>query len=191
MRDLFKMVLATVVALGIASSLKVGTAQAGEYDEVAQIVVNEKIKPWLNNPAVIAAVKAQNEANAGLTQADIDALDLKWRSGDEALISGVLNNELSVYLQGIRDQGEGLYTEIFVMDNKGLNVGQSDKTSDYWQGDEAKWTEVYPAGADVIHLSDVEEDESSQTFQMQISLPIVDGSEVIGAVTVGVNADML
>lgn len=191
MRDFFKMVLATVVALGIASSLKVGTAQAGEYDEAAQIVANEKIKPWLNNPAVIAAVKAQNEANAGLTQADIDALDLKWRGGDETLISGVLNNELSVYLQGIRDQGEGLYTEIFVMDNKGLNVGQSDKTSDYWQGDEAKWTEVYPVGADAIHISDVEEDESSQTFQMQISLPVVDGGEVIGAVTVGVNADML
>jgi hypothetical protein len=42
-----------------------------------------------------------------------------------------------------------------------------------------------------MHLSDVEEDESSQTFQMQISIPVVDGGTVIGAVTVGVNAEML
>jgi hypothetical protein len=79
------------------------------------------------------------------------------------------------------------------MDNKGLNVGQSGITSDYWQGDEAKWQKTYGKGPDAILIDDVEFDESSQTFQSQVSLPVVDSisGEVIGAVTVGVNMDLL
>jgi uncharacterized phage infection (PIP) family protein YhgE len=38
-----------------------------------------------------------------------------------------------------------------VKDNKGLNVGQSDVTSDYWQGDEAKWKKSYKMGAGAVH----------------------------------------
>src|SRR3546814_1455058 len=77
------------------------------------------------------------------------------------------------------------------MDNRGLNVGQSDVTSDYWQGDEAKWQKSYQGGADAIFVDEVEMDESTQTFQSQVSMPIVDPAtgEVIGAITVGVNVD--
>lgn len=181
--------------LSVASALAIlvssTAAFAGDYDAKAKALADTTIKAWLNNPVVINAVKASNDKHASLTQADIDALDKQWRADDADLINGVMDNELSTYLKGIEADGAGMYTEIFVMDNKGLNVGQSVKTSDYWQGDEAKWQETYLKGADSIHLSDVEEDESSQTFQMQISLPVVDGSDVIGAVTVGVNAENL
>ena len=86
-----------------------------------------------------------------------------------------------------------MVTEIFVMDNKGLNVGQSDVTSDYWQGDEAKWQKTFLAGADAVFIDAVEFDESTQTFQSQLSLPVVDpqSGDVIGAVTIGVNVDTL
>lgn len=166
-------------------------ASAGDYDEQARALANDKIKSWINNSTVIDAIKTQNAAHAGLTQTDIDALDQKWRSGDTDMVDGVLNNGVSEYLGTVKNDSEGLYTEIFVMDNKGLNVGQSDKTSDYWQGDEAKWQKTYLVGAQAIHISDIEEDESSQIFQIQISAPIVDDGNVIGAVTVGVNAEML
>ena len=79
------------------------------------------------------------------------------------------------------------------MDGKGLNVGQSDVTSDYWQGDEDKWQKTFLAGAGAVHVSEVEFDESSQTYQSQFSMPIVDPatSTVIGAVTVGVDVTMV
>lgn len=166
-------------------------AIAGDYDTQARSLADEQIKGWVNNATVIDAIKAQNEKHAGLSESDIDALDKKWRAGDVMLIDGVLKSDISDYLKKVQNDSEGLYTEIFVMDNKGLNVGQSDKTSDYWQGDESKWQETYLVGSDAIHISDVEEDESSQIFQMQISLPVVDAGHVIGAVTVGVNAEML
>ena len=109
------------------------------------------------------------------------------------LINAVLGNELSNYLTGVKNDGRGIYTEIFVMDNKGLNVGQSDVTSDYWQGDEAKWKKTYLAGPDAVLIDEVEFDESTQTFQSQLSLSVVDPNtgETVGAVTIGVNVDML
>ena len=107
------------------------------------------------------------------------------------MIDAVLGNDLSKFLTGIRDASEGLYTEIFVMDDKGLNVGQSDVTSDYWQGDEAKFTETFGKGAGAIHISEVEEDESTQRFQSQLSMTIEDGGKPIGAVTIGVDVELL
>ena len=79
------------------------------------------------------------------------------------------------------------------MDALGLNVAASDTTSDYWQGDEAKFTETYGVGPDATHLGDIELDESSQSYQGQISMTIVDPAtgSAIGAITVGVNADAL
>ena len=100
---------------------------------------------------------------------------------------------MSQFLGEFKNERRGMYTEIFVMDGKGLNAGQSDVTSDYWQGDEDKWQKTYNAGAGSVLIDEVEFDESTQTFQSQVSLPVVDSGsgEVVGAVTVGVNVDLL
>ena len=79
------------------------------------------------------------------------------------------------------------------MDNRGLNVGQSDVTSDYWQGDEAKWKKTFLVGPGAMIIDDVELDESTQTFQSQLSMSITDQAtgEVIGAITVGVDVEAI
>lgn len=159
--------------------------------EAAQTVYDEKIKAWLETPEVMTALKAQNEKHADLTQKEIIALDEKWRADDEALISSVLENDLSEYLTGVVENGGGLYSELFIIDNKGLNVGQSAKTSDYWQGDEPKYSETYEKGPNSIHISDVEFDESSQLFQVQMSVTISENGEPIGVATIGMDAEAL
>ncbi|QDZ03184.1 hypothetical protein FQ775_03305 [Nitratireductor mangrovi] len=159
--------------------------------------VKANIEPWLVDPVVVSAIKEQNAANAGLGQADIDKLDQQWRAETEAsdrpLIDKVLANALSQFLSAKQDEAGGMITEAFVMDNKGLNVGQSAVTSDYWQGDEAKWQKSYGAGAGAIFVDEVEKDESTQTLQSQASIAITDpaSGEVIGAITVGINVDGL
>lgn len=151
----------------------------------------------LNNDVVVSSIKAQNDAHKDLSQSDIDALDQQWRSeadgGSGDLIENVLANDLSGYLLEALEGSEGVFTEIFVMDNRGLNVGQSGLTSDYWQGDEAKWQQTYSVGPNSIHASEIEFDESSQTYQLQISVSIFDGdsNSVIGAATFGVDAEAL
>ncbi|MFT5506099.1 MAG: hypothetical protein ACI8XC_003824 [Gammaproteobacteria bacterium] len=159
-------------------------------------LAQESISEWIASPLVLNQVKAQNSKHNGMLESDIIALDKKWRAetsaSDQPMISGLLGTELSGYLKQIKEDSAGLYTEIFVMDSLGMNVGQSDVTSDYWQGDEAKWQQTYLKGADAIHIGDIELDESSQQLQVQLSLPVVDISgNVIGAITVGVNVDAL
>jgi hypothetical protein len=190
------------LALAGAGFLALATVPPGAFaadDHVAAIrsEVVPQVRSWLEDPTVVSAIKSQNIQHAGLSQAEIENLDHEWRSETSAtnrkLIDSILSNQLSGFLSNVKNDAQGLYTEIFVMDNKGLNVGQSDITSDYWQGDEDKWKKTYLAGPDAVFIDDVEFDESSQTFQSQLSLPIVDPDTgvTIGAVTVGVNVEML
>ena len=170
---------------------------AGEHIPAVTDYANANVKPWIADAAVVGAIKAQNEANAGLAQGDIDALDQKWRAGvdggDASLIDDVVGNALSDYLRDKQMASNGVITEIFVMDAKGLNVGQSDVTSDYWQGDEGKWQKTYGAGdAAAIFVDEAEKDESTQMLQSQVSMTIADESGApIGAITIGINLNAL
>lgn len=158
--------------------------------------VSANIKPWLSDATLIAAIKAQNEANAALDQAGVDSLDQKWRAEVEAeshpMIDGVLANAVSTFLKAKQESSGGTITEVFVTDAKGLNVGQSDVTSDYWQGDEDKFTRSFGAGAGALFVDAAEKDESTQMLQSQASMTIVDeAGKPIGAITIGVNLDQL
>jgi hypothetical protein len=150
---------------------------------------------WLDNATVVSAIKAQNTKHAGLSEAEIIKLDKTWRaetkSGSKPMIDSVLANPLSAYLKKIKTDSKGIFTEIFVMDNKGLNVGQSDGTSDYWQGDEAKWKKSYKVGPNTVFIDKVKQDESTQRFQVQVSIAISDPATktAIGAVTIGIDME--
>ena len=193
-QNVTKLLASTAIAVVFTTSM----ALAGP-DPVAKMqeLAGGGAMAWVSDPAVVSSIKAQNSKHASLGQSDIDSLDKKWRaetkSADKPMISGVLAKPLSGFLKKVQADSKGLYTEIFVMDNRGLNVGQSNITSDYWQGDEAKWKKTYKVGPDAVHIGKVEKDESTQTFQSQLSLPVVDPATktVIGAVTIGVNVDQL
>jgi hypothetical protein len=172
-------------------------AFADDYTPAMQAYLASSVRSWASDPVLIDAVKSQNAHNHGLGQADIDALDQAWRAeigaSDTPTIGPVLHNAASDFLRAHVAQSGGVITEVFVMDEHGLNVAASDVTSDMWQGDEAKFTETYPKGADAVHFGDVEFDESSQTYQGQVSIPLVDPAtgQVIGAMTIGLNAEAL
>lgn len=191
-----KRIVTSMIALGaLAATTSLCLAQEAHVAPVTAYV-QENVVPWLSDPTVIAAIKAQNGMHASLTATDIDALDKKWRAeveaSDRPMISEVLGNRLSKLLQEKQADSSGTISELFVMDNKGLNVGQSDVTSDYWQGDEAKFQKSFGAGKDAIFVDEVEKDESSQALQSQASLTISDETGVpIGAITVGINLDAL
>lgn len=174
-----------------------GSGQANEFESALTSLATSEFQAWVKDPAVIEALRSQNAEHAALDQAQIDAMDQTWRaeigSGNAPMIDALLSRPGSAWLRERKDALSGLVTEVFVTDNRGLNALQSDVTSDYWQGDEAKWTQTYGKPEGTIHLGEVELDESSQTYQSQVSLPVVDPatSEALGAVTFGVNLEML
>lgn len=187
------------VATAIAGALLLGSIGAQANDFAPQITkeLNEKIRPWLGDLTLIDAVKAQNSRTGGLAAADIDKLDKQWRaeakSGAGPLVDEVRASPLSAFLKARKEASGGLYSEIFVMDAKGLNVGMSDTTSDYMQGDEAKWQKTYQVAPDAVFIDDVEFDDSSKAFQSQVSATIVDpaSGKAIGAITIGINVEKL
>ena len=185
-------------AIALAASLTVAApASANEFEPALRELAQTKIKELMSNPEFIAAVRAQNEKHAGLSQADIESMDQAWRgevgSSSTPTIDSVVQTPVAEMLRSAAEESEGLFTEIFLMDNHGLNVAASDTTSDYWQGDEAKWQQTFGAGADAVHISEVELDESTQSYQSQISVSVVDPAtnEPIGAATFGVSVELL
>jgi hypothetical protein len=183
----------------LASGLLLSSSAFAADEPVKEVesYVKGKLMSWISDKAVIDAVKAQNAKHAKLAQADVEKLDKEWRAQVDApakpLIDSVMKSELSTYLKKKQDETKGVVAEVFVMDDKGLNVGQSEVTSDYWQGDEAKWQKTFSAGPDAIFLDKIEKDESTQALQMQVSVSIKDPEtgKAIGAVTFGINVDEL
>lgn len=193
---LVKTLIVGTVGLSLLGLVAPAFAQ-NEYAEQLTALGKGEIHDLAQNPVVVAAVKAQNAETAGYDQAKIDSLDAEWRtevdSASKPLIDKTMGTEASQFLSSAQNDAEGLFTEIFVTDAKGLNVAQSTVTSDYWQGDEAKFTESFGKGADAIYLGDIEQDESTQAYQSQVSIPVVDPDTgaPIGSITVGVDLSMI
>ncbi|NBZ88025.1 hypothetical protein [Stagnihabitans tardus] len=172
-------------------------AAAADFKAAEEAYLNASIRPWAENAALVDAIKAANAERAAFDQAKIDELDAAWKAevgtSDTPTITPVLTNAASDFLRAQVEASGGAVTEAFVTDAKGLNVAVSEPTSDMWQGDEPKFSEVFPKGKDGVLFSDVELDESTQIYSGQISISITDPAtgEVIGTLTVGVNAESL
>lgn len=171
-------------------------ALADDFTPALESYLSNDITTWAADPVLLDAIRAQNATTGSLDQPAIDALDQQWQaevsSADSALVGGVLHNPAADFLRArVADSG-GKITEAFITDARGLNVAASDPTSDYWQGDEAKFLKVFPA-PDGRHIADVELDESTQRYQGQISMTIADPAtgEALGTLTVGVDAESL
>ncbi len=192
MKKITRLYVAGLLATTFPSSLAAQT-DAPDPAQLMTPAFVESVREWLSNPIVQLSVSAQNTLRGQLAQAEIDALDKQWRAEREAddkpLISATLTAPLSSYLLRVQAGDTGLFTEIFVMDANGLNVGQSAITGDYWQGDEAKFQKTFPVAADAIFIDEAEWDEDRKIWRAQLNLTIADetSGKAIGAATVEVN----
>jgi len=153
----------------------------------------ESLRQQLQQPVAILSVGASNKRHEGVQQAEIDKLDTAWKSeakaADQPLIAEILSSPLSSYLLYTQAKSAGLFTEIFVMDKFGLNVGQSSVTSDYWQGDEDKFQKTFAVGPDAVFIDEPEYNDETKTWRVQVNLTIVDpvSKAAIGAATAEIN----
>ncbi len=146
---------------------------------------NSTLKKLGSDPVIVSAVTAENKKGKTLDQ--IKEMDEKWKKhvGIADYMQAMMDSECGKHILEILES-KPFYAEIFVMDNQGANVAMTDKTSDYWQGDEAKFQESFKGQ---IHFSDVEFDDSSQAYIVQVSIPVISKNKVIGAITVGIDVD--
>jgi hypothetical protein len=177
------LVIGLILSLGSATTYAAEKAPQGIVD-----LAHSTLAKFGTDPIIVAAVKAENAK--GKTLAQIQELDKKWMAtpGVADYMKALIENECGKYLRKIQ-QSAPYYAEIFVMDNLGANVAMSDKTTDYWQGDEAKFVKSFNNGKGAVFVDGVKFDDSTQAYLVQASVPVKDGDKVIGAITFGILID--
>lgn len=165
-------------------------ARLGAADIPPRVLeIAQKDLPSLATDAtVIAAITEQNAK--GVTLAAVKELDQRWQAtpGVADFMKPSLESPAAQRIREWRKTHKFL-AEIIVMDNQGANVAITEKTSDYWQGDEKKFAEPFKGAA---FIDQVKFDESTQTYSVQVSVPVVgaDGKP-IGAICFGIDIENL
>jgi hypothetical protein len=167
-------------------------AQTQPHVKLVREYIEKNIRPWLSEPVVINAIKAQNEQHAHITIAEINRLDAGFiERTDKKLLDSKRNNPLAAFLLEKKAAAGGVIFEIFIMDNKGLNVAQTDPTLDYMQGDEAKFQKTFLVGPEAVFIDAAEPDDGVNVAQANMSIRDPKLNKAIGAVTVGIAVDRL
>jgi hypothetical protein len=153
---------------GAASQVKL-TAQA-------RVPLAQRIA---RDAAVVKGVHAGNALHEDL--AAIKKRDQAW-SKDARMRQEVLDRPCSARLREIVAD-DPMVVEAFAMDDQGGLACSTVATSDYWQGDEAKWQKTFQDGLPAF-VDEPALDASTNVYAIQLSVPIAEGDKRIGAVTV-------
>ena len=193
---LIAITVALVVYIAVTAAFGPSDPYAHGHEEPVTAYVKQNVTPWLSDPAVLAAVEAQNRKHQALTKADIDKLDGEWvrirkAKSPNVLMDALMKNELATFLRKKKEASGGAIAELIVMDNKGLNVGQTDPTLDYMQGDEPKWQKSFGLGPDAIFVDKVENEGGLKVSQTSLTISDPMTKKAIGAITVVVDVEKL
>ena len=165
-------VFALVSAVSVAHGQGIEGVKQAAYARVALA------RMVASDPEVVRAVTDKN-AEAESPEA-IRRKDRDWATPAGAALRRSLTR--GPCAQRLRDlvKADPLVAEVILMDAKGANVCVSRETSDYWQGDEAKWQKTFVEGREVL-VEEPAEDASAGVFAVQLSVPVVDKGRRIGA----------
>ena len=150
---------------------------------------------WGREPLLVRSVLEQNKARGDIPLSRILALDQQWlqeqQQVEQPLINSVRNNALSPWLAQKQASYKGLISEIIVTDQHGLNIATSETTTDYWQGDEAKFSESFFSSEDKPYMGPLSYDQSTQRYQVHVSNAVRNPSngEVIGVLILGIDIE--
>jgi len=172
----------------LALILVTSSAWAEKAPQKIVDLANQTLAGIGSDPVIVEAVKAEN--GKGKTLEEIKVMDEKWKNtaGTDDAMKAIMDNACAKRLNELF-AGKDFYAEAFVMDDKGANVCMTEKTSDYWQGDEPKFQKSFADGAGAVFVDDVEFDDSSQAYLVQVSVPVMDEGKAIGAITFGIDVD--
>lgn len=144
----------------------------------------ELAKALAANPAVVAAVK---ECNATPSEEAQAMTQEKWKKLGlvDSFVRSFTKNEAGVALKAQKSE---FVTEAFVSGTDGTKVAFLTKPSN--------WSHLGKAKHDVPMTGktwegEIEVDESTGQEQVQVSVPILDGSTPIGSLVVGLNVAKL
>ncbi len=130
---------------------------------------------------------AQRHSQANLSIQDMLKIDGRWRQ-DPDLVNSVLDVNVQELFKANLNQAKPVFVELILMGKQGQTLAGVPLTSDYWQGDEAKFIQTLKR--ENVYVSNIDWDESTRTISAQISVPVwVDGA-ILGVLTGAVEANL-
>ncbi len=174
------------------------STQGFDLSPSEQDIIRKVASPWFakikSNNDVVAALIRQNASNREKTTNQLRQIDEQWqlafKVGNLNYAQVIVNKPVSRLLMQLRASSNDLLSEIIVMDERGYNLAVAEMTSDYWQGDEDKYLQVYNKEPATIYFEQIKYDASSRRFQVQVSTQILDKNQKpLGVVTLGIDVD--
>lgn len=132
--------------------------------------VKKALIPLHNNAVSVAETKKYNAKGLILNQ--IKKVGKKWQAAEIIKTNPAIK-------------------EAFIIGNQDAVAGENDLTSDYWQGDQAKWKGSHNKGKGGVDISKVKHNKSTSSQLQQVSIPLTDNAKVIGAITFGLDISKL
>jgi hypothetical protein len=164
---------ALVLAQGASS-----TAVRARETASARMPLADKIAA---DPELIKAIVAKNKVEESM--AEIHRIDEAWMHNPRYLLRKTLTSGPCADRLRKLVGDDKLVVEAFLMDERGGLVCATVETSDYWQGDEAKWQKTYRDGAPVF-VDEPALDASTGAFAVQLSRIVNDARGAkVGALT--------
>lgn len=167
-----------VVSLAFLPSPAMAEQEPKLLEQILQAKI-VKTEALVADKFVVRAVEAQNAKMAHISKDEIASEDSKWiqsKAGDvydQSVIKGYLSNDCSEFLKKFQQENPG-FKEIFITDAKGLNVCQTNKTSDFYQADEEWWTRAFENGKGASYFGQMAYDESARSESYPIMVPVRD-----------------
>jgi hypothetical protein len=173
--------VALLAAVAVAAGFEMTPSIQSELDRQKTVVAG-----WAASPAIVSAVVEQNRKGpiAGMDNA-------KWKATrrSDAVVTAFQSNAAGQLLKAKLAESQGAFSEAFLSAAEGEKVAFAEKTSSYIHKGQAKFD--VPIGSGKSWQGKPEFDESSQTYAVQISVPVVADGKSVGVLVVGVNLSYL
>jgi hypothetical protein len=174
MLKVFRCVLLAVPFLSMSS-------HAEELSAIVQAKISieiEKAKAMAADPVIVRAVKEFNSNKP----VQLRALDqMKWQSlsATEPVVTALTLNNAARYM---KSHVSDLASEAFVSGADGTKVAFLAKTTNWNHTGAAKHEDAMQGK---VWQGKVERDESTDTLQLQVSVPVIDDDKPIGSLVIG------
>jgi hypothetical protein len=183
------MIIKMLIMVGVLAFSTLSLSQESLSQSQIQDVIKDKISGVVKMGSHSLIVKAVMEQNAKSLSLDtIKKTDDEWKATKDLTPFKISLQKTPVgnFLKRKMELNKSIYSEAFLTDNQGANVTAFPATSDYWQGDESKWTESFNNGDGKVYIGGVELDESSGSYATQVSVPVNKNGKTIGVLVIGI-----
>jgi hypothetical protein len=169
--------LIQVLTLALAGQELAGSAAGAAQIAGPRLELARRIA---GDPEILGAIAARNKNPE--SQDAIQRSDQEWqRSKEFRLRRELTSNACATKLKKLVAPDPAV-AEAFVMDAQGSLVCSTVETSDYWQGDEAKWRRTYAEGRESF-VDEPALDANTGRYAIQLSALVSDKGKKVGALT--------